>query len=141
MSRQAITDKQYNYLKGLIKKTSDEFYYDLRVSEGIAAGTTEKQLSKKQAMRLIGHLKTRADKIKADQASKVFDVNLASVGFQIETSYNTTMEAETEKALLDWANGRFKKDPSSLKKIKAFVADKRSAIVDVPGYKIKRSKL
>lgn len=139
MSRQAITDKQYNYLKGLIKKTSDEFYYDLRVSEGIAVGTTEKQLSKKQAMRLIGHLKTRADKIKADQASKVFDVNLASVGFQIETSYNTTMEAETEEALLEWAEGRFKRDPLSLKQIQKFLADKERLTAAVPGYKIKRS--
>lgn len=135
----SITDRQFNYLKGLIEKVGQEFYYEMRVNENIIVGTTERQLSKKQAMRLIGHLKARADESKSDQAPKVFDVSSSLVEFEIETSYNTTMEAGTEKALLDWASKRFKRDLPSLKKIKAFIADKRSLAIDVPQYRIKRS--
>ena len=133
-----ITQPQYNYLKSLIERVGQEFYYEMRVKENIIVGTTEEQLSKKAAMGLISSLKTRADEIKVGQVPRVFDVSSSLVEFEIETSYNTTMEAGTEKVLLDWASKRFKRDLPSLKKIKAFIADKRSATVDVPGYKIKR---
>ncbi len=133
-----ITKPQYNYIKGLIERVGQEFYYEMRVKENIIVGTTEEQLSKKAAMGLISSLKTRADEIKVGQVPRVFDVSSSLVEFEIETSYNTTMEAGTEKVLLDWASKRFKRDLPSLKKIKAFIADKRSATVDVPQYRIKR---
>ncbi len=125
-----ITDPQYNYLKGLMKKVGNKVYQQTRLEFNISPDLTERQLSKKEAQRLIGHLKARADKGKKrrDPLSR----------FEVETSYNTTMECETEGVLLDWAKKRFKRDQLSLKQIQKLVANSDMFTVSVPGYKIKR---
>lgn len=130
---QVITDPQFNYLKGLIRKVGREFYLELRANANISPDLRERQLSKAQATKLIGRMVAEAEK------REVVAAPLCGMGFEIETNYNTTMFAETNDELLGWANKRFKNDPHLLKKINLFLADD-SASVDVPGYKIKRSE-
>lgn len=129
---QVITDPQFNYLKGLIKKVGKDYYAQMRTELEIGPKFTERQLSKAQATKLIGHLKAEADKRKAKASY--------SGGFEIDTYYDTTMLADSEEELMIWAKKRFPNNQHTLKKIEAFVNDARSPEVEVPQYKIKRSK-
>lgn len=129
---QAITDPQYNYLKGLIKKVSKEFYDKVRLNEKINPDLRERQLSKQQAQRLISQMKAKSDEMKAQKAGRLLGP------FEIETDYGTVMWAETEERFLEWAEKRFAKDTRTLKKIETFVEDNSAPSLDVPGCKIKK---
>ena len=132
-----ISDKWQNYIKYLVSVTGsrvDELStvlgFDIRESLG--------EIETRNAQYVTTMLKQEKSWLDSKGHAKS-SLAILPVGFLVETSYNTTMECETEEVLLGWARKRFKGDPSSLKKIKAFALDKRSVVVDVPGYKIKRS--
>lgn len=128
---QAITDPQYSYLKSLIKKVGQEFYQQTRANEKIDTNLTERQLSKKQAQRLIGLLKVEGDRGKPSSSF--------GAGFEVETPYGTTMLADSDEELLKWARKRFEDKPTQLKKLEAFLEKVHSTSVEISGYKIKRS--
>lgn len=131
-SKSKITQPQYNYLKGLMKKVGEEFYRELRLRENVIIDATERQLSKKQAQRLIGHLKAEADRRKAKPVR-------FGTGFEIGTPYGTTMLVNSDEELLQWARKRFKGKPHQLKKLEAFLGKVDAISVEASGYKIKRS--
>lgn len=128
---QVITDPQFNYLKGLIKKVGKECYQQMRTGLEIDPKFTERQLSKKQATKLIGHLKAEADRRKGKPSY--------SGGFEIDTYYETTMVADSEDELLQWARKRFQEDKLALKAIEKFVNDTQRPVVSVPQYKVRRN--
>lgn len=144
-----ISKKWRNYIKFLISETgnrvdglSDVVGFNIR--EGLDeiepkhARYVTTMLKQEQLYLESGntHLKDKPDESRPLYLSGVSGVSLTR--FKIETPYDTTMLADSDEELLQWARKRFKDKPNQLKKVEVFLRNDNSTDVEALGYKIKR---